>query len=245
MKESIMSTAENITGQRILVIGGSRDIGFAIAQEAARAGATVIIGARKAQKAQRASATIPGGLWTTIDITDEESIITALHDIGPIDHIIVMASAHHNVPVTELDHDKVAAAFETKVIGPLMLAKHTADVLPATGSITLFSGVAAWKPERDYSIMGISNGAVAFTARHLAHELAPIRVNAISPGITDSGSWDSMGAGKQAFMKEAAAGTLAGRVGINRDIVDTALWLLSAGFVTGETIHVEGGASLA
>lgn len=107
----------------------------------------------------------------------------------------------------------------------------------------LFSGVAAWDPAPGRAVMGITNGAVAFAARHLAADLAPIRVNAISPGIINSGSWDRLGTpAKDAFLDEAARGTLVGRTGTNADVADAVLWLLGAGFVTGQTIHLDGGA---
>lgn len=236
----------DLTDQRVLVAGGARDIGYAVAQAAAAAGATAIVGARDLDKARAAADTIAGADAVRIDVTDEASVVAALDEVGTVDHIVVTASAHHNVPVTELDHDKTVAAFEAKVIGPLLLAKHAAAVLPSTGSLLLFSGVAAWNPSPGYAVMGIANGAVSFAVQHLAKELAPIRVNAISPGIIDSGSWDGMGEeNKQAFLDNAADGTLAGRTGVNADIADAVLWMLDAGFVTGETIHVDGGARYA
>src|SRR5690606_27453913 len=109
--------------------------------------------------------------------------------------------------------------------------------------ILLFSGVAAWNPTPGYTVMGVTNAAVAALATHLARELAPVRVNAISPGIVDSGTWDAMGEpAKATFLAGAAAGTLVGRAGVTADVVDAALWLMTAGYVSGETIHVEGGA---
>ncbi|WP_080791917.1 SDR family oxidoreductase [Corynebacterium pacaense] len=237
---------DSLQNQRVLIVGGARDIGLAVAGAVADAGGTAVIGARGAAKAESAAASIPGAEHVLIDITDEGSVTAALDAAAPLDHIVITTSAHHNVPVTELEHDATVTAFETKVIGPLLLAKHAAGRLPAHGSILLFSGQAAWKPSPGYSIMGITNGAVSFAAKHLAVELAPVRVNAISPGVIDSGSWDSMGAAdKEAFLSSSAEGTLVKRVGRNRDITDAVLWLLTAGFVTGETIHVEGGAPLA
>lgn len=239
-----MTTPDDaLAGRRVLVVGGARDIGLAIARTAAGAGAVAVIGARDAGRARDAAMTIPGAESVRIDIRDEASIIEALDAAGPVDHIVVTTSAHHNVPVTEIDHDRTIAAFEAKVIGPLLLAKHAATRLPAGGSLLLFSGVAAWAPSPGLAVMGITNGAVAFTVRHLATELAPIRVNAISPGIIDSGSWDGLGDdAKRGFLAGAARGTLVGRVGGNHDIAEAALWLMRAGFVTGEVIHVEGGA---
>jgi NAD(P)-dependent dehydrogenase (short-subunit alcohol dehydrogenase family) len=91
--------------------------------------------------------------------------------------------------------------------------------------------------------MGVANGAVSFLASQLARELAPIRVNAISPGIIDSGVFDELGEqAKQGLLEGAAASTLVGRAGVNPDIAEAVVWLLGAEFISGETIHVEGGA---
>ena len=129
------------------------------------------------------------------------------------------------------------------MIGPFLLAKHFAPIMPPTGSFLLFSGVVAWNPAPGYTVTGVTNGAVSFLASHLAVELAPIRVNAVSPGIVDSGTWDRLEPGaRRTFLESAASENLAGRVGSRADVADAALWLLGAGFVSGETIHVEGGA---
>lgn len=235
-------TEQTLTDQTVLVVGGARDIGLAVAEAVSAAGGTAIIAARDFTKAGDAAAQIPRALALELDITSESSILAAVVQAGRLDHVVVTASAHHDAPVTELDHGLTVTAFETKVVGPLMLAKHVARRLPAHGSIVLFSGVAAWNPTPGYTVMGIANGAVSFAASQLAKELAPIRVNAISPGIIDSGSWDSLGQAKERFLASSAEGALVGRHGANEDIADAVLWLLTAGFVSGETIHVEGGA---
>lgn len=155
---------------------------------------------------------------------------------------MITASSHHNVPVSELEHDGIVGAFEAKIVGPMLAAKYFAALMPSTGSTLLFSGTAAWNPSPGLSVMGVTNGAVAFLASHLAKELAPLRVNAISPGITDSGTWGGLDAeSKQGMYDGAAASSLAGRVGENQDIADAAVWLLGASYVSGETIHVDGG----
>lgn len=232
-----------LDAQRVLIVGGSRDIGLAVAQAVTEAGATAIIGARDQLRAAEAAKNVTGAEAVYMNITHEDSIVSGLEKCGRVDHIVVTTSAHHNAAVTDLDHEKTQAAFEAKIIGPLMLAKHAASILPSTGSIVLFSGVAAWNPDPGYSIMAITNGAVSFAAAHLAKELAPIRVNALSPGVIDSGSWDVMGEdAKQEFLSGAAESTLVNRYGQNSDITDGVLWLLTAGFISGETIHIEGGA---
>jgi NAD(P)-dependent dehydrogenase (short-subunit alcohol dehydrogenase family) len=230
-----------LNDQRVLVIGGARDLGLAVAKAVSRAGATVIVGARDLKKAAEAAATVKVAEAVRIDVTDEQSIVSGLQSAGQIDHIIILTSAYHNVPVTQLDRDATELAFEAKVIGPMLVAKHAAGILPPTGSMILFSGVTAWEPQPGFAVTGITNGAVAFAASALARELAPIRVNAVSPGIIDSGSWDRLGPNKAKFLQESADATLVGRHGESQDVSDAVIWLLTAGFVTGQTIHVEGG----
>lgn len=233
----------DLRGTRILVIGGAKNLGKAIAQSLAAHGAQVVIGARDAAAAEDLAATLERASGIAIDVTDETTIVSAARELGGVDHVISAAAAHHNVPVVELDHAKTVTAFEAKVIGPLLVAKHFAPIMPPTGSITLFAGVAAWQPAPGYALMGITNGALAFAVSHLAKELAPLRVNAISPGIIDSGMWDSMDdPGRRAFFADVAGQLPAGRVGTPADIVDAVRWLLGAEFITGETIHIEGGA---
>lgn len=236
-----MST--ELQGQTVLVIGGAKYLGEAIARAAADAGANVVIGARDTDRAGEVASSLPGATAVHFDITNEHDIAEAAERLGRVDHIVITASAHHNVPVTELQHDGITGEFEVKLVGPMLVAKHFATHLAPTGSIILFSGVAAWTPGAPYTVMGVANGAVSFLASHLAKELAPIRVNAISPGIIDSGTWDALGQeAKRDLLEGAAASNLAGRAGTRKDIAGAALWLMGAGFVSGETIHVEGGA---
>lgn len=241
-----MTNASELAGQRVLVVGGSRFIGAALAERAATLGAEVIIGARDLDRAAEVAAALPGGPGGAVhlDVVDEGTIADAAAALGSVDHVIVTAAAHHDVPVAELERSKVSAAFEAKVIGPLMLAKHFAPSMRAGGSFLLFSGVVGWRPGPGSTVKGITNGAVAYAAAHLAANLAPLRVNAIAPGIVDSGAWDEK-VDKAAFLSGAAGRTLVGRHGELADIADAAMWLLTAGYITGEVIHVDGGRRVA
>jgi NAD(P)-dependent dehydrogenase (short-subunit alcohol dehydrogenase family) len=147
------------------------------------------------------------------------------------------AGMSYSAPIREMELSRVQEAIAAKMTGPLLLAKHFQIRRP----LTLFSGQVAWCPASGSYATGITNGAVAFAAQHLAAELAPIRVNAISPGIIDSGLWDARGAEKAAFLTAAASRTLVGSTGTVRDIVDAVLWIMSAPFFTGETLRLDGG----
>ena len=221
--------SENLTGKRILVVGGARGIGAELVRRGEKDGAEVVAVGRS-------------GTEVRVDVADEASIARAAESLGSFDHVVSTASAHHDVPVPELEHDKIQAAFAAKVVGPLLLAKHFAPRMPDGGSFLFFSGIVGWRPKPGTVVKGTANAALAALVTHLAVELAPLRVNAIAPGITDSGAWDGLSAeGRRALYERAAAASLAGRVGTLEDVADTAWWLLGAGWVTGETVHVDGG----
>ncbi len=220
---------QHLTGKRILVVGAGRGIGADLARRAERAGARVVVAARS-------------GTELRMDVTDETSIAEAAAHLGAVDHVVSTASAHHDAPVTELEPAKIQTALATKVVGPLLLAKHFTPRLPAGGSFLFLSGVVGWQPKPGTVVKGTANAALAALVTHLAVELAPLRVNALAPGITDSGAWDGLPPDRRrALYDGAAARSLAGRVGTLQDVGEAALWLLGAGWVTGETIHVDGG----
>ena len=217
-----------LDGQQVLVIGGGRGIGAAIATRARQEGMDVVVGARDPR-------TIEGAV--RLDLTDEASIAAAAAKIGAVDHVVTLGSVPYSASIAELDRDQFVAAFETKVIGPLLVAKH----FEIRHSLTLFAGVVGWRPGPGSIVKGITNGAVDFAVRHLAANLAPVRVNAIAPGIVDSGSWDGKGKAKPAFLAGAAEQTLVGRYGELDDVVDAAIWLIRSSYIDGQIVHVDGG----
>jgi NAD(P)-dependent dehydrogenase (short-subunit alcohol dehydrogenase family) len=220
--------SEKLNGHSVLVVGGAKYLGAAIAERARREGATVTVATHGLD---------PSASQIHIDLSDEASIAAAATLLGPVDHIVSTASIPHDVPVADLDRDRIVAALDAKVIGPLLISKH----FTIRRSLVLFSGVVGWRPGPASTVKGIANGAVSFAAAHLAAELAPVRVNAISPGIVDSGAWDGKGDAKEAFLAAAAGRTRVGRTGTINDVTDAVVWLLTAEYVSGETLHLEGG----
>ncbi len=178
-----------------------------------------------------------------LDLADEATVRAVAERIGEVDYLVSPAADHANGPVTTLDHNAVRRAFDVKVIGPILLAKHFAPRFRAGGAMLLFSGVAAWRPSPGRSVMATTNAAAAALAEALAVELAPVRVTAISPGIVDSGVWD--GPGKKEFFRTVADRNPARRVGTPADISAAALLALTNPFLTGTTLHVDGGGRLA
>ncbi|MCM0621162.1 SDR family oxidoreductase [Nocardioides bruguierae] len=226
-----------LAGQTVLIVGGSSGIGAGVADAVRAQGGRAVVAGRKVE---------PGPDSIRLDLEDEASIVAAGEQLGELDHVVSLAANHANGPVGELEQDAIRAAFDAKIVGPVLLAKHLAPRLREGGSFVLFSGVVAWKPAAGLAVMGTTNAAVASLVESLAVELAPLRFNAVSPGIIDSGVWDSMPADDKAAMFENTARTNpVGRVGQVDDVVAAVLLALTNGFMTGSVLHVDGGGKFA
>ena len=235
----------SLKDQTVLVIGRGSGLSRAIALAAQDAGAQVIAAGRDPGALAASYAGEPGISTETVDLTDEASIAALGERLGPLDHVVSTGSARARGRVPDLDRDAIRLSFDTKVIGPLMLAKHLAARMNEGGSLTLFSGVAAAKIAVGTLGVAITNGAADTLARSLALEMAPIRVNAISPGVIDTGAWDALGEqGKADYFAGMSARNPARRIGTADDIANGVLFAMTSTFLTGQTLHIDGGEPL-
>jgi len=234
-----------LLGQKVLVIGRGSGLARAIAVAARDAGATVIAAGRQREALDDAYAGEPDISTENVDLTDEPSIAALGERLGSVDHVVSTASARARGRLADLDRDAIRLSFDTKVIGPLMLAKHLAPRMSEGGSFVIFSGVAAAKIAVGTMGVAITNAAADTLARSLALELAPIRVNAISPGVIDTGAWDALGEqGKADYFATIRARNPARRLGTPNDIANAVLFALTSTFLTGQTLHIDGGEPL-
>jgi NAD(P)-dependent dehydrogenase (short-subunit alcohol dehydrogenase family) len=235
----------SLKDQTVLIIGRGSGLARAAALAARDEGAQLVAAGRDSEGLAAAYAGEPGVRTEQVDLTDEASIAALGQRLGPVDHVVSTASARARGRIADLDRDAIRRSFDTKVIGPLMLARHLAPRMNAGGSIVLFSGVAATKIAVGTLGVAITNAAVDTLARSLALELAPIRVNAISPGVIDTGAWDALGPrGKADYFADITARNPAGRIGTPDDIAQAVLFALTSTFLTGQTLHVDGGEPL-
>jgi NAD(P)-dependent dehydrogenase (short-subunit alcohol dehydrogenase family) len=233
--------ATPLKDRTVLVVGRGGGIARAIALAASDAGARVIAAGRD----QAALESAYDGLRIAgeyVDLTDEASIDVLGSQLGRVDHVVSTASARARGRLPDLDRDAVRLAFDTKVIGPIMLAKHLVPRMPQDGSFVLLSGSTAVKPAIGSLAVAGTNGAVESVVRSLALELAPIRVNAVSPGVIDTGAWDALGAqGKAELFRETSARNPARRIGTADDVAEAVLFALTSTFLTGATLGIDGG----
>ena len=229
----------------MLVIGRGSGIARAITDAARAGGANVIVAGRHPDRLASEYASDAGVRVESVDLNDDASIDALAARVGTIDHLISTASARARGKLGDLEREAVRRSFDTKVIGPLMLARAFREQINTAGSILLFSGVAAFKIEIGTLAVAITNGAADTLTRSLAVELAPIRVNAISPGVIDTGAWDALGEdGKRDHFTAMRERNPAGRIGAGEDIAEAALFALTNTFLTGVTLQVDGGERL-
>jgi NAD(P)-dependent dehydrogenase (short-subunit alcohol dehydrogenase family) len=248
-KQARVMQANSMTGslkdQTVLIIGRGSGLARAIALAARDEGAHVVAAGRSQEALGAAYDGEPGISSESVDLTDEASIAALGERLGPVDHVVSTASARARGRLADIDRDAIRLSFDTKVIGPLMLAKHLAPRMNEGGSFVIFSGVAAAKIAVGTMGVAITNAAADTLARSLALELAPIRVNAISPGVIDTGAWDAFGEqGKADYFANISARNPARRIGTPDDIAQAVMFALTSTFLTGQTLHVDGGEPL-
>ncbi|TPI33019.1 SDR family oxidoreductase [Mesorhizobium sp. B3-2-1] len=237
----------HLSNQKVLIVGGGSGMGLALARRCLEAGAKVVIAGRGEDRLRQAREALgnPAALETAIvDITREDQVAALFAGIGGLDHIVSTAAdiegAYRLLP--ELDLEAARRVVDSKLFGPLLLAKHGAPGLAVTGSITFVSGIAAYRPAARGSVVAAVNAALEGLVRALAIELAPVRVNAVSPGWVDTGIWAQVAGDRKAETLAAMAERLpVGRIGQPEDIADAIFFLMGNGFTTGTTLHVEGG----
>jgi NAD(P)-dependent dehydrogenase (short-subunit alcohol dehydrogenase family) len=234
-------------GAHVLVLGGTSGIGYAVAESAARAGARVTVVSSNPERVGQAVRSLPDETaGHAADLTDATAIAALLGEIGPIDHLVFTAGENLTMStVDELDFDAARRFFALRYFGALAAVKAAASLVRPGGSIVLTTGNAKDRPQAGWSVGSSICGAIEALTRALAVELAPIRVNAVSPGVVRSPLWDGLDETVREQLYADTAKTLpVGRVGEPQDIAEAYLYLMNERFATGSIITVDGGGVL-
>jgi len=226
----------------VVVIGGTSGLGLALAEAYAARGRDVVITSRSAERGAEVAGGIagPGTVSSrALDLAEPDTIAAALEGIGAVDRLVLAAIERDQNTVAEYDVARATRIVVLKLVGYTEVVHTLVPRLGQDASILVFGGQALWRPYPGSTMITTVNGGVEGLTRTLATQLAPIRVNAIHPGIVgDTPEW----ADKPAAVLDAIrARTPLGRLVTTAEVVDASMFLLENGAVNGVCLAVDGG----
>lgn len=221
----------------VLVVGGTAGLGRAIATHYHESGSPVVITGRDQARSEEIAAEIGDGVsGLGFDLAEPETIEDALADLGPVQHLVITAILRDQNPIRDYDISTARELITMKMIGytetvHALIPKFTDDA-----SVVLFGGLAKERPYPGAITVATVNGGVSTMINDLVIELAPIRFNAIHPGIVgDTPYWE--GKDLSAFIDRTPTGKLA----TSADVVGATVFLLENPAINGVNLYVDGG----
>ena len=235
-----------LQGQTVVLFGGTSGIGLAAAIQAKAASAKVIVIGSNAERAQQAATANGLDGWRAADVTRSETITTALADIAQVDHLVLLAGSFVAGKVRDAEVDYLQRAFDERVWASVHAIRALGDRLSKNGSITFISGALSDRPNAfGTAVLGAASAAMEALARGLALELAPTRVNALSPGITDTPLLSrAFGDGLDAFVSSLKDKLPQHRLVTAAEAGAAVVFLMTNGGMNGQTLHIDGGSRL-
>lgn len=226
-----------MTISRALVIGGTAGLGRAVAEALAARGEQVVIAGRDATRAQGVADEIGRGTsGIAVDLAAPETIFEALSGIEGVDHLVIASAEGYSNTVRDYDLELGRRLVVLKLVGYTEAVHVLAPRLGPSAAIVLFGGQAMMRPYPGSTMVTTANGGVSGLVRTLASELAPVRVNAIHPGVIgDSPRW----AGEDTT--STVARSPIGRLVTMAEIADAVLFLLDNGGMNAVNLPVDGG----
>jgi NAD(P)-dependent dehydrogenase (short-subunit alcohol dehydrogenase family) len=241
-----MHERNGLQNERVVILGGSSGIGLAVAGQAASEGAEIVIASSNPERNKQAIDSLNGNAQGhTVDLSDEQAVENLFTKIGAFDHLAFTAGDSLQLnSLAETDLKQARRAFELRYWAALAAVKYGSKNIRKGGSIVLTTGIAGQRPRKGWVIAASVCGTVEALTRALAIELAPIRVNAVSPGIVRTNLWQGTAAERDHLFETAGNSLPVGRVGEARDIAQAYLFLMREEYSTGQIVVVDGGAVL-
>ena len=235
----------DINGRRALVLGGTSGIGLATVRMLVDAGARVVGFGRSQANIDSAGSRVPEATFRNLDVLDREAMAAIFAELAPIDILVNAATGGERAtgPFMEMDLDGFTGSFR-KLWGYVNSVRLAGEHLAEDACITLVSGSPARKCNPGMSAISTVGNAVEGFARAIAPEIAPRRINVVSPGLIDTPMFPVEGEARAEFLQKATAGNLIRRAGTPEEVADGILFTIRNDFVTGTTVDVDGGALL-
>jgi NAD(P)-dependent dehydrogenase (short-subunit alcohol dehydrogenase family) len=238
---------KDFSERRVVILGGTSGIGLATAELAASRGAAVVVASRSRERVDAALERLPATAeGYAVDLSSEDATAAFFAEIGAFDHLAYTAGEQLRLEALDATDLTEARAFmETRLWGALASVKRGHRLLRPGGSIVLMSGSASARPQATWSLAAAICGATEAITRALAMELAPIRVNAVAPGVIRTDLWAGIPDAEREEMYRATAAALpVGRVGEAEDVAEGVLYLMSNAHTTGIVLPIDGGTRL-
>jgi NAD(P)-dependent dehydrogenase (short-subunit alcohol dehydrogenase family) len=233
-----------LSGQTVVVIGGSAGIGLETARLARAEGADVILTARSPERLQQAADELGALSTAAFDATDDAALERFFADLPPVDHIIVTAGSPFYSPLAEMDFDE-ARRYLGGLVRLLIVARLATEKVRAGGSLVFVSGTGGKRPGIGLSVIGVATAALHSLVENLALEIAPIRVNLVAPGFVDTPlSARLLGDQLDARREELRTTLPIRRVVGSADVAALAVHLMANSAVTGASYDIDGGQQL-
>lgn len=232
----------NPQGKTAVVFGGTSGIGLATSHQLAAQGATVIAISRQPDRA----GDLPSGVTTrACDVRDRDGLTSLFSEIGQFDILVNAAIGGERAlgPFLEMDLDGYQASFD-KLWGYTNVVRLGCKHLTEDGCIVLVSGSPARKCKPGQVALSSVGGAVEAFARAVAPEIAPKRINVMSPGTIDTPMVTLQGDEREALYKNMTSDNIIQRAGTPDEAAQGVLFLIQNDFVTGTTVDVDGGSLL-
>ncbi len=229
----------DVAGKKAIIFGGTSGIGLAAAKQLAALGAEVIAISRNPEKA----GDVPSGITLKkCDVLDREGMEALFKECAPFDILISAATGGGRAigPFLEMDMDGYKASFD-KLWGYANVVRFGAQHMSEDGSIVLVSGSPARKTRPGQVAIGSVGGAVEALVRAVAPEIAPRRLNVVSPGIIDTPMVALEGDERTAHYNKITANNIIPRAGTADEVAKGIVFMVQNEFVTGTTIDVDGG----
>lgn len=235
-----------LNGKRIVILGGTAGIGLAVAERAAGEGGRVIIVSSREARVTSAVAKVPNAEGRAVDLRSEPRVRELFASLGAIDHLVYTAGEELLLaPLRDLDLGVARGFLELRFWGALASVKAASPHLARDGSIVLTSGASSRRPHPGFALGASVCGAMEALTRALALELAPIRVNIVTPGFVDTGLWANVPEKERVQMfADAAAKLPVGHVAKPDEIAEHYLAFMKGTYVTGQSLVVDGGGVL-
>jgi NAD(P)-dependent dehydrogenase (short-subunit alcohol dehydrogenase family) len=235
--------APELTGQTVVVIGGSAGIGLETARRARAEGADVILAGRNRDRLEQAAAELGARRTAAFDADDTASLARFFQDLpAPIDHVMVTAGGPHYGPLLEMDAGQLRQALSGHAVLGLEVARNAAGTMRPGGSLLLMGGTGSRRVRRGLGIASAATAAMPPFIAALALELAPVRVNLIAAGFVDTPlSASLLGDQLEERRNELRATLPIGRVVGPADVAALAVHIMANTALTGATYDIDGG----